>query len=179
MSGKLPEDSWVWGKEKIIWGFDPQHKYTLKILEPRPGREGCLSLQYHDEKSESWVCLRGSAWILLVVDGKVCTRILHPGDIQNVPQGILHRITAIEPGTQILEPSTPDRHTANKQVPKDVVRLHCYHGRPVSQARDNAEKALVSEAVMASDKAMADIAAGEAPAELNVQILSKHGAFTI
>lgn len=175
---KLPEDVWVWGKEKIVWGFDPRHQYTLKILEPKVGRAGCLSLQYHNAKSESWVCIKGAAWILIVAAGKVCTRVLRPGDIQNIPQGIMHRVASIEPGTQILEPSTPDRHAADKSVPKDVVRLHCYHGRPVSAPRDANEELLVREATVITDTAMDFIAQGKLPVVLHAEVLREHGAFS-
>lgn len=175
----LREDSWVWGKEKIIWGYDPSHQYTFKILEPFPGRAGCLSLQYHQHKSESWLSLRGVAWILVICDGIVCTRIMRTGDVQNMPAGTIHRLTAVSIDAQIAEPSTPDAHAADKTIAKDVVRLHCYHGRPVSAARSEAERKIIEQAVRLSDEAMNAIDKGEIPAEHNLEILLAHGAFSV
>jgi hypothetical protein len=178
-AARIHEDTWVWGKEKIVWGFDPSHQYTFKILEPLPGRAGCLSLQYHQKKSESWLLLRGQAWILVVVDGKVCTRIMKPRDIQNLPCGVIHRVTAITPDCQIAEPSTPDAHAADKSVPKDVVRLHCYHGRPVMPPKDDVERRIVELCVKYTDEAMKAIAEGKTPKELEVEFLVGRGAFSL
>ena len=176
---KLPVDSWVWGNERIVWGSDPLHQYTFKILEPKKGQAGCLSLQYHHEKSESWLVLRGQAWVLLISEGTVCTRIMQPGDIQNLPCGVVHRITALTDDAQIAEPSTPDRHAADKSVPKDVVRLHCYHGRAVTAPRNSQEAALVATAISYSDQAMEAIGRGERPKEHNTTFLSGRGAFQL
>lgn len=175
----IREDEWVWGREKIVWGFDPAHQYTFKILEPKVGRAGCLSLQYHHHKSESWLVLRGAAWILLIADGRVCTRVMRAGDIQNLPAGVIHRITSITADAQIAEPSTPDAHAADKSKPKDVVRLHCYHGRPVVPPRNEQEGALVREANQLTEAAMEEIAAGRTPPEHNIAWLVSRGAFRL
>lgn len=176
-ASKIHEDSWVWGREKIIWGFDCSHRYTFKILEPLCGRAGCLSLQYHLRKSETWLVLRGMAWVLVVVDGKVCTRIMRAGDIQNLPCGVIHRVTGITSDVQIAEPSTPDEHAADKNIPKDVLRLHCYHGRPLTAPRDATEKSIVDLCIRYSDEAMDAISRNELPVEHDVQFLSGRGAF--
>lgn len=175
MTEHLKTDEWVWGRETIVWGYDPSHRYTFKVLEPRRGREGCLSLQYHHEKSESWFLLRGIAWALIVSDGVVCTRVLKVGDIQNLPTGTIHRLMGISDDVQVLEPSTPDRHAADKSVKKDVVRLHCVLGRECDPPRDANERVLVEECVRITEDAIASIARGETPLEINRERIS--GAF--
>lgn len=176
---RIREDSWVWGKEKIIWGYDPSHQYTFKILEPLPGQSGCLSLQYHFRKSETWLVVRGTVWILAVVGDTVCTRIMRVGDIQNLPCGTIHRITAISAEAQVAEPSTPDAHAADKKAEKDVVRLHCYHGRPVTAPRNDAERRIVELCVQYSNDAMKAIEHGKLPIEHNAATLVGNGAFTL
>ena len=170
-------DTWPWGREKIIWGYDPAHKYTLKILEPKLGRAGCLSLQYHNQKSESWVVIRGMAWALLAQDGVVSTRIMRPGDIQNIPAGVIHRLMACSSDLQVLEPSTPDRHAADKSVAKDIVRFHCVFGRPGASARDNAEQQLIDQCIKLTEVAMADIDRAAVPTEHNRPALE--GAYNV
>lgn len=162
---EMQVDQWAWGTERIIWGFDPSHRYTFKVLEPRRGRPGCLSLQYHHEKSETWFVLRGVAWALVVCDGVVCTRILRAGDIQNLPTGTIHRLMGVSDDVCVLEPSTPDRHAADKSVPKDVVRLHCTLGREVSSPRNAEEARIVQECIARTEEAIAAIERGELPVE--------------
>jgi mannose-6-phosphate isomerase-like protein (cupin superfamily) len=169
-------DSWVWGDELIVWGFDPSHRYTFKILQPKRGRTGCLSLQYHHQKSESWLVIRGIAWTLVAVDGTVCTRVMRPGDIQNLSAGMIHRVAAVSDDLQIVEPSTPDAHAADKSVPKDVVRLHCVHGRPIDAPRNESEKRVVETAIQYTEEAMQAIEAGKTPPEHNRAFLDTHGA---
>lgn len=171
MSKSLHIDEWVWGKETIIWGFDSSHQYTFKVLEPKKGKEGMLSLQYHHQKSESWYQLRGSAWALLVIDSVICTRILTPGDIQNIPTGTIHRLMALTDDCQVLEPSTPDKHAADKSLPKDVVRLDCILGRPISEPRDQLEAKIVIDSKIISLKACEDIDNNKMPEELNTDLL--------
>ena len=172
-------DTWVWGREQILWGFDPSHKYTFKILEPKRGRAGCMSLQYHHEKSESWLILRGQLWALFIVDGKICTRVMGPGDGQNISIGMVHRMAGVTDDVQVAEPSTPDRHAADKSAPKDVVRLHCVHGRPCDAARDSAEAALLAEAIRITEEALEAIELGQQPREYNPEFLQGRGSFRI
>ena len=172
-------DTWIWGTETIIWGFDPSHQYTFKALAPKKGREGCLSLQYHHEKSESWLQYRGVAWALIVIDNRVCTRILRPGDIQNIPTGTIHRLMGISDDCLILEPSTPDKHAADKSAPKDVVRLHCTMGRAVVAPRDAVEQGIVERSVEVTEEACLAIARGEMPTEYHVELLLGHTGFTL
>lgn len=169
---KLHIDRWTWGNEKLVWGYAPEHQYTFKILEPQRGREGCMSLQYHHRKSETWFVLRGQIWALAVFDGKVCTRIMRPGDYQNLPTGTIHRLMGLSHDVQVLEPSTPDEHAADKSLPKDVVRLHCVFGRPIVKPRNDAEKALVDDAVRATEEAISAVEKGVAPRELNSNLMT-------
>lgn len=168
-------DEWVWGREQIIWGFAPTHRYTLKILEPKKGRIGCLSLQYHQDKSESWIVFQGTAWVLVVVEGKVCTRLMRPGDVQNVGAQSLHRLAAVTDDLKVIEPSTPDVHAADKSLPKDVVRLHCVHGRQCALPRDEVEADLIRESISVTEEALAAIERGEVPGERNLELLLRSG----
>jgi len=168
-------DQWVWGNETILWGFDPDHKYTLKMIEPRPGRAGCLSLQYHHEKSESWIVLRGLAWALIVENGVVCTRVMKAGDVQNIPCGRIHRLMALSQDLKLIEPSTPDRHAADKSVTKDVVRLDCLHGRPIDPPRDGYEAKIVKECVRLTEEAIACFEKGLEVPSHNLSTLSGGG----
>ncbi len=172
-------DTWVWGNEKILWGYDLSHKYTYKTLEPKKGRLGCLSLQYHHEKSETWAIFRGVAWALVVVDDTVCTRIMRPGDVQNLAALAVHTITAISDDLVVLEASTPDRHAADKSLPKDVVRLHCLFGRPCVKPKDDREAAMLKRCIDVIDEAMLCIDRGKLPPEYSRAFLDTHGAFSI
>lgn len=173
---RLQVDSWIWGSETIVWGFEPSHQYTCKVLAPKKGRAGCLSLQYHNVKSESWIQFTGSAWALLVIDGIVCTRIMHPGAIQNIPTGTIHRVMGLSDDCRIIEPSTPDRHAADKTKPKDVVRLHCVLGREVSPPRDDKEKKIIEQAIAITEQACKAIEQGEPIIEFNLDLLFERSA---
>jgi len=172
-------DTWPWGTEKILWGFDVSHQYTYKALEPKRGKAGCLSLQYHQEKSETWVIFRGVAWALLALDGKVCTRVMRAGDAQRIDTQMIHRFTGVSEDLVVLEASTPDRHAADKNLPKDVVRLHCFMNRPCVSPRDAAEAALLKRCVEVSEEAMDFIARDKMPPEYHSDFLKAHGATSI
>lgn len=179
LSRPFTVDNWVWGTERILWGFEAHHRYTFKVLEPKLGTQGCMSLQYHDEKSESWLVLRGAVWTLFIVGGVVCTRIMRPRDGQHIIPGVIHRLAGMTADAQVLEPSTPDRHAADKTVKKDVVRLHCVHGRPCVDGRDDEERRLVAESIAITESAMKDIEAGRTPPELHLEVLKQYGAFVL
>ncbi len=172
-------DEWRWGKEQILWGYEPDHRYTFKVLEPKKGREGCLSLQYHHEKSETWAVFRGTAWAMVVVNGEVCTRLMKAGDVQNLSAGMIHRLMAVSDDVQVLEPSTPDAHAADKNAPKDVVRLHCVFGRECADPRSDEEKQIVEKCIQVTEDAIVAIEKGEVPVELNLETLWKNGGFSI
>lgn len=172
----LQIDSWVWGRESIVWGFEPDHKYTLKILEPKLGRDGCMSLQFHHQKSETWFVLRGVIWALFVIDGEVVTKLMRKGDIQNISPGMIHRLCGVSSDALVLEPSTPDEHAADKKKPKDVVRLHCVHGRAVTAPQSELEKTVLIECARITDEALDSIAQGKEPREYNPAKLLGRGA---
>jgi mannose-6-phosphate isomerase-like protein (cupin superfamily) len=168
-------DKWIWGKEQILRGDDPSHEFTLKILEPEKGRMGCLSLQYHDKKSELWIVFKGLAWALVVVDGVVCTRVMREGDFQVLNQGVLHRLMAVTNDLKVIEPSTVDEHARDKSYPKDVIRLHCVHGREISLPRSEKESELVRESSRVTEEAILAVEASEIPPEYNVDLLYRKG----
>ncbi|MCB0333300.1 MAG: hypothetical protein KDD55_07360 [Bdellovibrionales bacterium] len=179
MTQPIQIDEWAWGREQIIWGYDPSHEYTCKILEPKKGRQGCLSLQYHHKKSESWIVYRGVAWAVIALEGKVCTRVLRKGDIQNLPAGSIHRLMGLSDDLQVIEPSTPDAHAADKSVKKDVVRLHCVFGRECSEPRSEEEAALVKTCIEYTEEAIGCVERGNEPPEHNREWLNSRGAFSL
>ena len=114
-----------------------QDQYTVKILEPKVGRFGCLSLQYHNKKDETWVVIQGKVWALIVrEDNTVCTKIMKAGDVQNLPAGMIHRLMGLTEDCRVLEASSLDAHAADKNAPKDVVRLDCVYGRHTENTID-------------------------------------------
>ena len=106
-----------WGYE-LIWA--ESEEYVGKILFVRAGE--ALSLQYHEEKDESWLVQAGSASLELgKVGGELTTVRITEGDAFRYRPGTVHRVTALEDLT-ILEVSTPHLD--------DVVRLDDRYGRP-------------------------------------------------
>ena len=119
-------DSWAvdvrkvekpWGHE-LIWALSDA--YCGKILFIKAG--SALSLQFHNQKDESWLVQSGRARLEL---GEAGQRVLHeevigPGAAFRYPPGTVHRVTALE-DTTILEVSTPHLD--------DVVRLEDLYGR--------------------------------------------------
>ena len=106
-----------WGYE-LIWAVTDI--YVGKVLFVKAGHS--LSLQYHEQKDESWLIQSGRARIQL---GSVGTDSLEeeevgPGAAFHYSPGTVHRITAVE-DTTILEVSTPHLD--------DVVRLADSYGR--------------------------------------------------
>ncbi len=172
-------DRLVWGAERIVWGYSTEHQYTYKILEPKVGRVGCLSLQYHLEKSESWLVIRGRVWALVAIGDQVATKIMSVGDAQNLPTGIIHRLMGLTSDCQVAEASTPDRHVADSSIPKDVVRLHCVNGRPVSEPTSEVMGKVVKRAIELTEEAIAAIEAGREPREVNPELLQSNGFFNI
>ncbi|HEX4929439.1 MAG TPA: hypothetical protein VFV62_01930 [Gaiellaceae bacterium] len=106
-----------WGYE-LIWAVS--EAYAGKVLFVKAG--AALSLQFHNEKDESWLVQSGRARLEL---GGVGQQVLHeevigPGAAFRFRPGTVHRVTAIE-DTTILEVSTPQLD--------DVVRLEDLYGR--------------------------------------------------
>lgn len=106
-----------WGWE-LIWA-ETEH-YVGKILFVRAGQS--LSLQFHNEKDESWYVQSGRAEIELGEPGAAVlnNEIVAGGACFRYEPGTVHRIRALQ-DTTILEVSTPHLD--------DVVRLEDAYGR--------------------------------------------------
>jgi mannose-6-phosphate isomerase len=106
-----------WGYE-LIWA--KSEAYAGKILFVRAGH--AISLQFHNEKDESWYILEGRAELELGGVGQAVTQneIVGPGAAFHFPPGTVHRLRAVE-DTRILEVSTPQLD--------DIVRLEDEYGR--------------------------------------------------
>jgi mannose-6-phosphate isomerase-like protein (cupin superfamily) len=109
------EKPWGW---ELIWA-ETEH-YVGKVLFVRAGQS--LSLQFHNEKDESWYVESGRAKVQLGEPGQALlnTEIIGEGACFRFPPGTVHRVTAVE-DTTILEVSTPHLD--------DVVRLEDSYGR--------------------------------------------------
>lgn len=106
-----------WGHE-LIWALTD--RYCGKILFVKAGC--ALSLQFHNEKEESWYVQSGRAKLELGEAGQrlLSEEIVGAGAAFHYVPGTVHRVTAIE-DTTILEVSTPHLD--------DVVRLEDLYGR--------------------------------------------------
>ena len=109
------EKPWGW---ELVWAH--AESYAGKVLFVRAGHQ--LSLQFHNEKDESWYVQSGSAEIQLGDAGVavLSTEVVRAGACFRFRPGTVHRIKALE-DTTILEVSTPQLH--------DVVRLEDDYGR--------------------------------------------------
>jgi mannose-6-phosphate isomerase-like protein (cupin superfamily) len=105
-----------WGSE-LIWALTD--RYCGKVITIETGKR--LSLQYHEQKVESILVLRGRLLLHLEDDaGAMTTRELGPGGSSHVPVGRRHRFEAIE-RVELVEVSTPELG--------DVVRVEDDFGR--------------------------------------------------
>jgi len=106
-----------WGHE-LIWALS--ERYCGKLLFVKAGF--ALSLQFHNEKDESWLVQSGKAKLELGEAGQsvLNEEVIGPGSAFRYRPGTVHRVTAIE-DTTILEVSTPELD--------DVVRLEDLYGR--------------------------------------------------
>ena len=111
-----------WGYE-LIWALTDD--YSGKLLHVNAGHS--LSLQFHNEKDESWLVYSGRAKIELGEVGKavLAEEVVGPGAAFHYRPGTVHRITALE-DTTILEVSTAHLD--------DVVRLADAYGREGTSA---------------------------------------------
>jgi mannose-6-phosphate isomerase len=114
------EKPWGW---ELIWAHTDV--YVGKILFVRAGES--LSLQYHEEKDESWYVESGRARLELGDVGQetLDEDVITTGACFRYRPGTVHRVTAIE-DTTILEVSTPHLD--------DVVRLEDRYGREGTSA---------------------------------------------
>jgi len=106
-----------WGHE-LIWAHAEQ--YVGKVLFVKAGES--LSLQFHNEKDESWYVQSGRAQLELGDAGQsiLNSEVVGEGACFRYRPGTVHRVTALE-DTTILEVSTPHLD--------DVVRLDDRYGR--------------------------------------------------
>ncbi len=107
-----------WGSEHIV---DLNRAYCIKYLRIRRGQR--LSKQYHEQKRETMLLVRGNALLNLTDEGGgVRDIVMEFGEPYVVEPGMVHRIEGMstEP-TVILEVSTPEL--------EDVVRLQDDYGR--------------------------------------------------
>jgi mannose-6-phosphate isomerase len=114
------EKPWGW---ELIWA--DTDLYVGKILFLRAGHS--LSLQFHNEKDESWYVESGRGELELgdAGQGALNMEVIGPGAAFHYPPGTVHRVTALEDLT-ILEVSTPHLD--------DVVRLEDAYGREGTSA---------------------------------------------
>jgi mannose-6-phosphate isomerase len=106
-----------WGYE-LIWAHTDD--YVGKLLSVKAGES--LSLQFHNEKDESWLVQSGRAKLELgsAGDPMLKEEVIGPGAAFHFRPGTVHRVTALE-DTMIVEVSTPHLD--------DVVRLEDRYGR--------------------------------------------------
>jgi len=105
-----------WGYEELLIN---NGLYVIKELGIYEGHR--ISLQYHKIKHETWYILSGRGWVIIYGRmerygdrlGKLC--------IYDIPPGTIHRVSAEEDLTRILEVSTPELD--------DVVRIEDDYGR--------------------------------------------------
>jgi mannose-6-phosphate isomerase len=109
------EKPWGW---ELIWA--ETDAYAGKILFVKAGES--LSLQFHNEKDESWYVLEGRARVELGAKGEglIEQGVVVAGAAFRFRPGTVHRVRALE-DTRILEVSTPQLD--------DVVRLEDSYGR--------------------------------------------------
>lgn len=99
MNGYVKKVEKPWGHEIH---FTPDNlPYMGKILHIEAGRR--LSLQYHDQKKESWYLLKGR--VTMILDGAEIN--MEPGLGYTTSTGQKHRLVGIE-DSDILEVSTPE-----------------------------------------------------------------------
>jgi mannose-6-phosphate isomerase len=119
-------DAWAFEPRRVEkpWGYEliwaQADSYVGKVLFVKAGES--LSLQFHNEKDESWFVHSGRARLELGSVGEPMLKeeVISAGAAFRFPPGTVHRVTALE-DTTILEVSTPHLD--------DVVRLDDRYGR--------------------------------------------------
>ena len=93
-----------WGWE-LVWALT-EH-YCGKLLFVRAGE--ALSLQYHEQKDESWLIQSGLARIELgrAGGGELAEEVVGPGAAFHYTPHTVHRITAVEPCGQSARIQNP------------------------------------------------------------------------
>jgi len=108
-----------WGIEEI-WAATPS--YVGKVLRIKAGEE--LSLQYHEEKTETIRVIEGEMGLLAGTAGIMAERTMGPGDSAHIPPLMHHRMSA-RTDCIVVEVSTPHLD--------DVVRLEDRYGRNLAE----------------------------------------------
>lgn len=118
-----------WGRE--IW-FANTAGYVGKILEVKKGAR--LSLQYHEQKTETQYLFEGKVKLTIGKDKNALTDvILNPGDKYDIFPYTIHRIEGLE-DSKIFEVSTSQL--------EDVIRLADDYGRPDRGNHEDLDKKL-------------------------------------
>jgi mannose-6-phosphate isomerase-like protein (cupin superfamily) len=91
---------------------------TVKVIVINPDQR--LSLQYHSERTERWICLQGKA--IAEINGK--KRFLRANQEVTVPVGAKHRLGAGSAGAMVLEIAE------GRFSEEDIVRLEDDYRRP-------------------------------------------------
>lgn len=106
-----------WGSFEIIYE-DENCKVKKLIVKP----EQSLSLQYHYKRQEHWVCVQGTAEIVV---GAQAT-YLYPQDSVFIPYHVVHQLTnpSKEEDLVIIETQTGEYFGED-----DIVRLEDPHNR--------------------------------------------------
>jgi len=109
------EKPWGW---ELLWAHS--ETYVGKLLFVRAGQ--ALSLQFHNEKDESWYVYEGRAELEMAAPGDATpsSEVVGPGAAFRIRPGTVHRVAALD-DTLILEVSTPHLD--------DIVRLEDRYGR--------------------------------------------------
>jgi mannose-6-phosphate isomerase-like protein (cupin superfamily) len=119
-------DAWTFEPRRVDkpWGYEliwaDADAYVGKVLFVKAGES--LSLQFHNEKDESWLVQSGRAKLELGSVGEPMLKeeVIARGAAFRFRPGTVHRVTALE-DTTILEVSTAHLD--------DVVRLDDRYGR--------------------------------------------------
>ena len=109
------EKPWGW---ELLWARADTYIGKLLFVSAHHS----LSLQFHNEKDESWYVLEGRAELEMGAPGDPmpASEVVGPGAAFRIRPGTVHRVAAIE-DTLILEVSTPHLD--------DIVRLEDRYGR--------------------------------------------------
>ena len=100
-----------WGHE-LIWAH--ADRYVGKKIVIEAGKK--LSLQYHEQKDESILVLKGTLRLHYGATRESVAQIdLEPGQFAHIETGAVHRFEALEERVELIEVSTPELG--------DVVRL--------------------------------------------------------
>ncbi|MCS6961249.1 MAG: hypothetical protein NZT61_01925 [Deltaproteobacteria bacterium] len=137
-------DKWIWGKEIVL--TDLRTPFTVKILMPKKGVKGALSLQSHSSKIEYWAVLSGHGIAQFIVNDQLFSVFIKTGMVFKISPKVIHRLASID-NLKVFEASTLDKHSIDKSSPKDVVRFQCFHGRDCVVPESEKLKSLIDKSV--------------------------------